>query len=78
MIAKSVNLNKVKSYIHVSALNVDIIKDSKYALSKYNGEIELKKEFSNAVIVRPSVVFGKEITLQIFFLRCQNSVPFFL
>ena len=43
MIAKSVNLNKVKSYIHVSALNVDIIKDSEYALSKYNGEIEIKK-----------------------------------
>ena len=38
MIAKSVNLNKVKSFIHMSALNVNIIKDSKYALSKYKGD----------------------------------------
>ena len=76
MIAKSVNLNKVKSYIHVSALNVDIIKDSKYALSKYKGEIELKKEFSNAVIVRPSVVFGKGDNFTNFFSKMSKFSPF--
>ena len=59
MIAKGAKINKVKSFIHLSALNINIIKDSKYAQSKYNGEVELKKEFPNSVIVRPSVVFGK-------------------
>ena len=78
MIAKSAKINKIKSLIHLSALNINVIKDSKYALSKYNGEIELKKEFPNSVIVRPSVVFGKGDNFTIFFLTYQNLVHFFL
>ena len=76
MIAKSANINKVNSFIHMSALNVNIIKDSKYALSKYNGEIELKKEFPNAVIVRPSVVFGKGDNFTNFFSKLSKISPF--
>ncbi len=76
MIAKSSNINKVKSLIHMSALNVNTIKDSKYALSKYSGEIELKKEFPNAVIVRPSVVFGKGDNFTNFFSKLSKFSPF--
>ena len=47
MIARGAKINKVKSFIHLSALNVNVIKDSKYAQSKYNGEVELRKEFPN-------------------------------
>ena len=76
MIAKGAKINKVKSFIHLSALNVNIIKDSKYALSKYNGEIELKKEFPNSVIVRPSVVFGKGDNFTNFFSNLSKFSPF--
>ena len=76
MIAKSANVNKVRSFIHMSALNVNLIKDSKYALSKYNGEIELKNEFPNAVIVRPSVVFGKGDNFTNFFSKLSSFSPF--
>ncbi len=76
MIAKSAKINKVKSFIHMSALNVDIIKDSKYALSKYHGEAEIKKEFPNAVIVRPSVVFGKGDNFTNFFSKLSKFSPF--
>ena len=38
MIAKGARINKASRFIHLSALNINIIKDSKYALSKYNGE----------------------------------------
>ena len=75
MIAKSANVNKVKSFTHISALNVNIIKDSKYALSKYNGEVELKKEFPNAVIIRPSVVFGKGDNFTNFFSKLSKFSP---
>ena len=34
---------KLKQFIHLSALGVDDVKDSKYALSKANGEYEIKK-----------------------------------
>ena len=76
MIAKSAKINKVRSFIHLSALNVNVIKDSKYALSKYNGEIELKKEFLNSVIVRPSVVFGKGDNFTNFFSNMSKFSPF--
>ena len=76
MIAKSAKINKVKSLIHLSALNINLIKDSKYALSKYNGEIELKKEFFNSVIVRPSVVFGKGDNFTNFFSEMSKFSPF--
>jgi len=76
MIAKSAKINKVKSLIHLSALNINVIKDSKYALSKYNGEIELKKEFFNSVIVRPSVVFGKGDNFTNFFSEMSKFSPF--
>ncbi|MAI29058.1 MAG: complex I NDUFA9 subunit family protein [Pelagibacteraceae bacterium TMED124] len=76
MIAKSANVNKVESFTHLSALNVNLIKDSKYALSKYNGENELKKEFPNAVIVRPSVVFGKGDNFTNFFSKMSKFSPF--
>ena len=76
MIAKSAKTNKVRSFIHLSALNVNVIKDSKYALSKYNGEIELKKEFLNSVIVRPSVVFGKGDNFTNFFSNMSKFSPF--
>ena len=76
MIAKGAKINKVKSFIHLSALNVNVIKDSKYAQSKYNGEVELKKEFPNSVIVRPSVVFGKGDNFTNFFSNLSKFSPF--
>ena len=76
MIAKGAKINKVKSFIHLSALNVNVIKDSKYAQSKYKGEVELKKEFPNSVIVRPSVVFGKGDNFTNFFSNLSKFSPF--
>ena len=76
MIAKGSKINKVKSFTHLSALNINIIKESKYAQSKYNGEVELKKEFPNSVIVRPSVVFGKGDNFTNFFSNLSKFSPF--
>ena len=67
MIATSVRNKKVRSFIHVSALNVNKIKTSTYALSKYLGESIVSEIFPNSLIIRPGVVFEKEIILQIFF-----------
>ena len=59
MIAKSAKKNKVSNLIHVSALNVNKIKTSTYARSKYLGEVKVREIFSNSLIIRPGVVFGK-------------------
>ena len=50
----------VKKLVHISAIGADINSKSKYASSKAHGEASIIKNFSNAVILRPSIVFGFE------------------
>ena len=75
MIAKGVKDNKVRNFIHVSALNVNKIKDSDYAKSKYAGELKVREIFPNSVIVRPGVVFGRGDNFTNFFSKMSKFSP---
>ncbi len=46
--------------VHISAIGADAEGDSAYARSKGRGEEDVLAAFANAVILRPSVVFGPE------------------
>jgi uncharacterized protein YbjT (DUF2867 family) len=59
-IAKVAAASGVKRLIHVSALGVDAATTSAYAKSKVAGEEAARAAFSNATIIRPSIVFGPE------------------
>ena len=48
----------VKSVVHLSAIGADAQSASKYARSKAEGETGLMAAFPDAVILRPSLVFG--------------------
>jgi uncharacterized protein YbjT (DUF2867 family) len=50
----------VKRFVHVSAIGADAKSKSVYAQSKAAGEAAVLEEFPNAVILRPSIVFGPE------------------
>ncbi|WP_428249084.1 complex I NDUFA9 subunit family protein [Ferrovibrio sp.] len=50
----------VKQLVHVSAIGADAESASGYARSKAAGEAGVAKQFPDAVILRPSVVFGPE------------------
>jgi NADH dehydrogenase len=50
----------VARLVHVSAIGADPDSDSLYAAAKGRGEAALRAAFPNAVILRPSVVFGTE------------------
>ena len=76
MIANSVKKNKVKSFVHVSALNVNKIRNSYYANSKYLGEKIIREIFPSAVIIRPGVVFGKGDNFTNFFSFISKFSPF--
>ena len=58
MLSKLCEEYKVEQFIHISALGVSEAKDSNYALSKLNGEEIVKKNYKNATILRPSVVYS--------------------
>ncbi len=50
----------VKAFVHMSAIGADANSPSVYARSKAAGEAAVKEVFPDAVILRPSVVFGPE------------------
>lgn len=75
-LASSIKRNKIRNFVHLSALNIDKSKDSDYAKSKMKGENAIKDLFPNSVIVRPSVVFGKRDGFTNLFLKMSNFSPF--
>jgi NADH dehydrogenase len=50
----------VSALVHVSAIGADIESDSAYAVTKAEGEVAVREAFPNAVILRPSIIFGPE------------------
>ncbi len=48
----------VEKFIHFSSLGADIRSESKYQYTKGLGEKNIKKSFPEAIILRPSIVFG--------------------
>lgn len=59
-IAASAKAAGVSRMVHVSAIGADAQSESNYARSKAIGEEAVLKAFPEAVILRPSIVFGPE------------------
>ncbi len=59
-IAKMAKAAGVKQLVHISAIGADKDALSTYARTKAAGEALVKQAFPNAVILRPSVIFGTE------------------
>ena len=58
MLSEKCKKYKLKQFIHVSALGIQNAIDSNYAISKLVGEKNIIKNFSNATILRPSLVYS--------------------
>lgn len=50
----------VKALVHISAIGADDASDAEYGQSKAGGEAAVHAAFPSAVILRPSIVFGRE------------------
>jgi NADH dehydrogenase len=59
-IARVAAHERVRRFVHVSAIGADPESDSVYARSKAAGEAAVRAAFPAAVILRPSIVFGVE------------------
>ena len=49
-----------RKLVHLSAIGADVESSSAYAHSKAEGELAVSGAFADAVVLRPSVVFGQE------------------
>ena len=77
LISKICNENNIEQFIQISALGIDQAKDSNYAISKLQGENNVKKNFSAATILRPSVVYSVDDNFTTNFMTLLNRMPFF-
>ena len=73
-LSREYNLN---SFIHLSALGINEATDSKYALSKLEGEKNILKNFPSATILRPSVVYSVDDNFTTTFMTLLNRLPLF-
>ena len=67
----------LKKFIHLSALGIDQAIDSKYAKSKLDGEINILKNFPNATILRPSIVYSIDDGFSTKFMTLLRRLPVF-
>ena len=75
-ISKISKQEKVDQFIHVSSLGIENAKDSKYAKSKVDGEISVKKIFNKSVILKPSIVYSVNDNFTTNFMTLINRLPF--
>ena len=67
----------LKKFIHLSALGIDRATDSKYAKSKLDGETHILKNFPNATILRPSIVYSIDDGFTTKFMTLLRRLPAF-
>tara|TARA_B100000963_G_scaffold317965_1_gene298731 strand:- start:227 stop:1195 length:969 start_codon:yes stop_codon:yes gene_type:complete len=77
MLAKMSKEYNLKQFIHLSALGINNAIDSKYALSKLEGEAKILKNFPMATILRPSIVYSVDDNFTTNFMSLLNNLPIF-
>lgn len=75
-IARAAQIKNVSMMIHFSAMGIENGKLSKYAQSKLKGEKAVTSAFQGAIIIKPSLVFGKEDNFFNKFARLATILPF--
>ena len=66
----------IKSLVHISAIGADENSNSIYSSTKAKGENAILSNFPNAVILRPSIVFGQEDQFFNRFAKMATMAPF--
>lgn len=74
-IAQACHDLEVEKFVHISALGCEA-GHSKYAKSKAEGEAQIREIFPEAIILRPSVVFGPDDDFFNKFAELARYVPF--
>ena len=77
LISKICKEYNVQQFIQLSALGIDDAIDSNYAKSKLEGEKNIKNNFINATILRPSVVYSVDDNFTTNFMTLLNRLFIF-
>jgi len=77
LLAKLCRKHSLENFIHISALGINEAIDSKYAISKLEGEKNILDNFSKSIILRPSIVFSNSDNFSTQFMTLLNRLPIF-
>ena len=75
LMSKCASSNSIDQFIHVSALGIEEAFDSKYATSKLDGEMKVKENFPEAIILKPSIVYSVDDNFTTNFMRLLSILP---
>ena len=75
LLSKVASKSSVDQFIHLSALGIESALESKYALSKLDGEKKVKQNFPGAVILKPSVVYSVDDNFTTNFMSLLSILP---
>ena len=77
MISGLCKKHKVNKFIHLSSLGIENAKDSKYAMSKLKGEIAVRKNFKDTIILKPSIIYSVDDNFTTMLMGLLNLSPIF-
>ena len=75
LIAKKAHELQIEKFIHLSALGIEKATDSKYALSKLEGEKRVLANFKNSIIIKPSIVYSVDDKFSTKFMSLLSTLP---
>ena len=75
LISHLANKFNIEKLIHLSALGIEEASDSLYAKSKLEGEKKIVKNFSNSIILRPSIVYSIDDNFTTRFMKLLSMFP---
>ena len=75
ILSKIAKENDIEKFIHFSALGIEKALDSKYALSKIDGEKRVTKNFKNSIIIKPSIVYSVDDKFTTKFMGLLSALP---
>ena len=77
LISRKCKEYKLKQFIHVSALGAEKAKDSQYAISKIEGEKNIKSNFLEATILKPSIIYSVDDAFTSRLMSILSLIPVF-
>ncbi len=66
---------QLEKFIHISALGIEKATDSKYAMSKLDGEKRIKENFKKSIIIKPSIVYSVDDKFTTSFMSLLSLLP---
>ena len=75
LLSKLAAKNKIEKLIHISSLGIENSNDSKYAISKLEGENKIKNNFDKVVILKPSIVYSVDDNFTTNFMKLLSYLP---